>query len=185
MAVAPFAVIVSQLPVGWLSDRYDRRLMIAALSVLSAGLAAMVMIVPASEAFMLIGLVALFGGVSMPLYSLAIAHANDQLSKDQMLAAGSKLVLLYGLGSIAGPSIAGGFMQQFGANGFMLYMVSIFGLLAAYAFYRMTMSGVLSPEETGDLVPFPPMATAVTAAAVAEEMDETAADPVSSDDSSK
>ena len=70
-------------------------------------------------------------------------------------------------------------MQQFGANGFMLYMVSIFGLLAAYAFYRMTVSDVMSPEETGDLVPFTPMATAVTATAVAEEMDETAAESTS------
>ena len=148
-------------------------------------LAGLVMLVPVSEAFILIGLVALFGGVSMPLYSLAIAHANDQLNKDQMLAAGSKLVLLYGLGAIAGPSIAGGFMQQFGANGFMLYMVSVFGLLAAYAFYRMTMSGVMSPEETGDLVPVTPMVTAVTAVAVAEEMEETASETISADETPK
>ena len=91
--------------------------MIAALSLLSASVAGAVMLVPVSQAFVLIGLVALFGGISMPLYSLAIAHANDQLSKDQMLAAGSKLILLYGMGAIAGPTIAGGFMQQFGASG--------------------------------------------------------------------
>lgn len=182
MAVAPFAVILSQLPVGWLSDRYDRRVMIAALSLLSASVAGAVMLVPVSQVFVLIGLVALFGGISMPLYSLAIAHANDQLNKDQMLAAGSKLILLYGIGAIAGPTIAGGFMQQFGAIGLMLYMVCIFGLLAAYAFYRMTMSGVLSPEETGDLVLVTPMATAVTAEAVAEEMEETAGDTSSTDE---
>lgn len=182
MAVAPFAVILSQLPVGWLSDRYDRRVMIAALSLLSASVAGAVMLVPVSQVFVLIGLVALFGGISMPLYSLAIAHANDQLSKDQMLAAGSKLILLYGMGAIAGPTIAGGFMQQFGAIGLMLYMVCIFGLLAAYAFYRMTMSGVLPPEQTGDLVLVTPMATAVTAEAVAEEMEETAGDTSSTDE---
>jgi len=182
MAVAPFAVILSQLPVGWLSDRYDRRVMIAALSLLSAIVAGAVMLVPVSQAFLLIGLVALFGGISMPLYSLAIAHANDQLSKDQMLAAGSKLILLYGMGAIAGPTIAGGFMQQFGASGLMFYMVCIFGVLAAYAFYRMTMSGVLSPDETGDLVLVTPMATAVTAEAVAEEMEETAGDTSSTDE---
>ncbi len=185
MAVAPFAVILSQLPVGWLSDRYDRRLMIAALSAFSAVLGAAVMFVPASQAILVIGLVAVFGGVSMPLYSLAIAHANDQLKKDQMLAAGSKLVLLYGMGAIAGPSIAGGFMQQFGASGFMLYMVSIFGLLAVYAFYRMTMSDVPSPAETGDLLPVTPMATASTAVAVAEEMDETAANAATANDRPK
>ena len=64
----------------------------------------------------------------------------------------------------------------------MFYMVCIFGVLAAYAFYRMTMSGVLSPDETGDLVLVTPMATAVTAEAVAEEMEETAGDTSSTDE---
>jgi MFS family permease len=174
MAVAPMAVLVSQMPIGWLSDRYDRRLLIVGLSIASSVLAGIAMVTPATTEFVLIGIVAVFGGISMPLYSLAIAHANDQLSKDQMLAAGSKLVLLYGAGAIAGPSVAGLFMQQMGSAGFMLYMVVIYGGLAAYAVYRMTQSKVLPPSETGDLVPVAPMATAIAATAVAEEMAETA-----------
>ena len=174
MAVAPMAVILSQLPVGWLSDRYDRRLLIVALSVLSALLASIVMFMPGSTEVLLIVVVAMFGGICMPLYSLAIAHANDNLDKRQMLAAGSKLVLLYGLGAIAGPSLAGGFMQQFGSAGFMIFMVIIYGGLALYAIYRMTQSSVLPPSQTGDLVIVTPAITAVTAVAVAEEMAETA-----------
>lgn len=174
MAVAPMAVLVSQMPIGWLSDRYDRRVMIVGLSIVSAALAGVAMMMPATTELWLIAVVALFGGISMPLYSLAIAHANDQLSVDQMLAAGSKLVLLYSMGAIAGPSIAGGFMQQLGSAGFMIYMVFIYGGLALYAVYRMTQSTALPPSETGDLVPVAPVATAVAATAVAEEMVETA-----------
>jgi MFS family permease len=174
MAVAPMAVLVSQMPIGWLSDRYDRRALIIGLSILSAVLAGIAMMMPATTELWLIAVVALFGGISMPLYSLAIAHANDQLSVDQMLAAGSKLVLLYSMGAIAGPSIAGGFMQQLGSAGFMLYMVLIYGGLALYAVYRMTQSEALPPSETGDLVPVAPVATAIAATAVAEEMVETA-----------
>ena len=70
--------------------------------------------------------------------------------------------------------IAGLFMQQAGSAGFMLYMVVIYGGLAIYAVYRMTQSKVLPPSETGDLVPVAPMATAIAATAVAEEMAETA-----------
>jgi MFS family permease len=174
MAIAPMAVLVSQMPIGWLSDRYDRRVMIVGLSIVSAALAGVAMMMPATTELWLIAVVALFGGISMPLYSLAIAHANDQLSVDQMLAAGSKLVLLYSMGAIAGPSIAGGFMQQLGSVGFMIYMVIIYGGLALYAVYRMTQSTALPPSETGDLVPVAPVATAVAATAVAEEMVETA-----------
>jgi MFS family permease len=174
MAVAPMAVLVSQMPIGWLSDRYDRRVLIVALSILSAVLAAIAMNMPPTTEMLLIAVVAIFGGISMPLYSLAIAHANDQLNKSQMLAAGSKLVLLYGLGAIAGPSIAGGFMQQFGSAGFMIYLALVYGGLGVYAIYRMTQSTVHPPSETGDLVPVAPIATAVAATAVAEQMAETA-----------
>jgi MFS family permease len=174
MAIAPMAVLVSQMPIGWLSDRYDRRVMIVGLSIVSAALAGVAMMMPATTELWLIAVVAVFGGISMPLYSLAIAHANDQLSVDQMLAAGSKLVLLYSMGAIAGPSIAGGFMQQLGSEGFMIYMVIIYGGLALYAVYRMTQSTALPPSETGDLVPVAPVATAIAATAVAEEMVETA-----------
>ena len=174
MAVAPMAVLVSQMPIGWLSDRYDRRVLIVALSILSAILAAIAMNMPATTEMLLIAVVAIFGGISMPLYSLAIAHANDQLNKSQMLAAGSKLVLLYGVGAIAGPSIAGGFMQQLGSAGFMIYLAVVYGGLGVYAIYRMTQSTVHPPSETGDLVPVAPIATAVAATAVAEQMAETA-----------
>ncbi len=173
MAIAPLAVLLSQMPVGWLSDRYDRRMMIATLSVLSAAVAAVAMLVPSTMSIALICLVAVFGGISMPLYSLTIAHANDKLDKGQMLAAGSKLVLLYGFGAIAGPSIAGGFMQMFGAAGFMIFMLATYGLLGIYALYRSTMSSAESPALTGDLVPVTPMATAIAAELVAEEMVET------------
>jgi MFS family permease len=173
MAIAPLAVLLSQMPVGWLSDRYDRRVMIAFLSIATSGIAAITMFVPSTMPITVIGLVAVFGGISMPLYSLAIAHANDHLNKDQMLAAGSKLVLLYGVGAIAGPSVAGGFMQMFGAAGFMMFMLATYGLLAIYAVYRMTQSKALLPNETGDLVLVTPMATSVTAELVAEEMVET------------
>ena len=168
------AVLVSQMPIGWLSDRYDRRVLIVALSILSAILAAIAMNMPATTEMLLIAVVAIFGGISMPLYSLAIAHANDQLNKSQMLAAGSKLVLLYGVGAIAGPSIAGGFMQQLGSAGFMIYLAVVYGGLGVYAIYRMTQSTVHPPSETGDLVPVAPIATAVAATAVAEQMAETA-----------
>ena len=52
---------------------------------------------------LLISLVTAFGVISLPIYSLVVAHANDHLEKDQVLGASAKLVLLYGVGSIIGP----------------------------------------------------------------------------------
>jgi MFS family permease len=85
---------------------------------------------------MLIGLMTLFGVVSLPIYSLVIAHANDHLRKEQVLGASAKLVLLYGVGSIIGPILAGTLMSEIGRAGFLIFMVVVNGALAFFALWR-------------------------------------------------
>jgi MFS family permease len=120
----------------------------------------------------LIALFAVFGAISFPLYSLALAHANDYLEPDQMLGASSKLVLLYGAGAIAGPFLAGNAMETFGPQGFMYYMICVYGLLSLFAAYRM-FRRPQTPTETGELIQMAPSATPVLAGAIAEEQTET------------
>ena len=72
---------------------------------------------------MLIALFTLFGAIALPIYSLVIAHANDHLAKEQMLGASGKLVLLYGMGAMAGPSSPASSCNGWDA-GFMTFMSS-------------------------------------------------------------
>jgi hypothetical protein len=74
--------------------------------------------------------------MSLPIYSLVIAHANDHLQKNQVLGASAKLVLLYGLGSMLGPVSVGAAMRQLGGEGFLIYMATVYGALAVFAFWR-------------------------------------------------
>ena len=166
MALPPVGVILSQYPIGVLSDRYDRRSVLTVLSFLAAALAAAA--VPAAQLspFLLIGIVTAFGLVALPIYSLVVAYANDHLSKDQMLGASSKLILLYGIGAILGPLLAGEFMRQIGSGGFMAYMVLIYGGTGAFALFR-TMKRPAVPAETAPVVQLSPVTTAVTAQALA------------------
>ena len=174
MALPPIAVIFSQFPVGMLSDRFDRRLILLVLAVLSTGLALTAMFF--SGVYLVIGIFALFGAVSFPMYSLALAHANDYLDKDQMLGASSKLVLIYGAGSIAGPLLAGNVMEQYGAAGFMMFMVAVYGMLTLFGIYRIFRRPE-TPEATGDLMQMTPVTTPVAAAVIAEEHQEAEANP--------
>ncbi len=172
MALPPLGVIVSQYPIGYLSDRYDRRTLMTVLTFASAALAAVCIVAAEVSPESLIALFTVFGAISMPLYSLAIAHANDHLDKDQMLGASSKLVFLYGLGSIGGPLLAGAMMQAIGKPGFMTYMVLVYGLLGLFALYRMSRRPPPAQTEGIELPQVTPATTPVAAVAVAEKLNQ-------------
>jgi MFS family permease len=92
-----------------LSDRYDRRLVIiGAASAAAASLIAMIALVPANAYPRLLYLcVALFGGMIIPTYSLALAHLSDAVEQEEMVAASGGLLLAHGAGAAVGPLIAG------------------------------------------------------------------------------
>ncbi|MBF9047381.1 MFS transporter [Rhodobacterales bacterium LSUCC0031] len=129
--------IVMQYPMGWLSDRIDRRLLIVA----SAGLAGLVGIggYAFAESFVFLMLVAaLVGGLSQPLYALLIAYTNDYLSPEEMPSASGGLIFLNGLGAIGGPPLAGLVMSFFGPGGYWLIMALFLFLTGGYGLWRMT-----------------------------------------------
>jgi MFS family permease len=169
MALPPIAVIVSQYPLGALSDRFDRRFMLTGLSLLAAGLAAIAIPAAAISPFALIGVITVFGAIALPIYSLVLAYANDHLSKDQMLGASSKLILLYGVGAILGPVLAGAFMRQFGSLGFMIYLILVYGGIGVFALFR-TIRRPSVPKEAGPIIQVSPVTTAVTAKALADDV---------------
>ncbi len=137
MALPPLGVILSQYPIGWISDRFDRRTIIMLLSLLAAIICAVTLAggYYVSRA-LLISLVTAFGVISLPIYSLVVAHANDHLQKDQVLGASAKLVLLYGVGSIVGPILVGALMRNIGGDGFLIFMIVVHAGLAAFALWR-------------------------------------------------
>ena len=63
----------------------------------------------------LLAVVFVFGGLALPMYSLCVAHTNDALEPQQMVAASSNLVLTYGVGAALGPSLAAAVMGLLGA----------------------------------------------------------------------
>ena len=159
--IAAFYVgaLVLQYPLGWLSDRMDRRVLIMAVAVLggaAGGLGALmggVFPVLLAAAF-------LIGGASNPLYSLLIAYTNDFLDRDDMASASAGLYFLNGLGAVTGPLVIGWAMETVGPQGFFLLISALLGLLALYAVYRMTQRA--TPDETGVYTALSPSSTSIT-----------------------
>ena len=86
----------------------------------------------------LFGLVALYGGMSYTLYPIIVAHANDYADADKFVTVSSGLLLLYGIGTIIGPTVSGILMA--GDAPYRLFLVTGIAHLsiAAYAIYRST-----------------------------------------------
>lgn len=160
--VAAFYVgaMVLQYPIGWFSDRMDRRVLISIVSAMGA-LAALVGIFGWFSFPVLLGAAFLIGGMSNPLYSLLIAHTNDFLDYEDMVAASSGLLFINGLGAISGPLIVGWVMDRFGPSGFFLVIGTLMGGLTIYAFYRMTQRASVAVEDTGVYAAVAPNASPV------------------------
>ncbi|WP_150495358.1 MFS transporter [Roseibium aquae] len=167
--------LVLQYPIGWLSDRIDRRWLIFGASVLGA-LSCVVGIAIGGGFWPLMASAFFAGGVTTPLYALFLAYTNDGLPLEDMPAASGGLVLTFGIGAILGPLVTGWAMQQLGPIAFWAVLGGSFALIAIYALYRMTQRPPTPVEETESYLSVLPTATpiAVEAAGVwaAEQAEE-------------
>ena len=128
--------LVLQYPIGWASDRMDRRHLIMGLAAFGAVVAIIGAVLPWTLP-VLIGIGFLTGGVSNPVYALLVAYVNDYLDRSEMAGASAGLLFINGLGAIGGPLLTGWFMQQLGPKGYFLFIGLLFAGIAFYALWRM------------------------------------------------
>ncbi|MDH3413471.1 MAG: MFS transporter, partial [Gammaproteobacteria bacterium] len=164
MASIYFGGMLLQWPIGRVSDRLDRRQVIVGVT-LAATLAVLAAVFAGQHSRVgLLVLIALFGGTSLPLYSLFIAHTNDHLRNEQMVAASATLVLVGGLGAIMGPTLCASVMSLAGPEGFLWYLVAVNGGLGGFAVYRMTRRASTPLDEQRECAVVAPRASPVAAA---------------------
>lgn len=156
-----------QFPLGWLSDRMDRRVLIMMVAF-AGGFGAVLGWLFMDNYLMLLVAAALVGGTSNPLYSLLIAHANDFLETEDMAAASGGLVFVNGVGAIAGPLVTGWMMEATGPSGFFVFLAILMVATGGYAAYRATRRAAPSVEDTASYTPVMPSASPVAVEAAQE-----------------
>lgn len=137
VALAVLGGAVLQLPIGWLSDRGDRRIVLAASSLLAALAATGGWLAGSDAHTMVLVAITLFGGLTFPFYSLATAHVNDRVEPRQLVPASAALVLLFGVGSVFGPVAGSAAMEALGPDGFFAVLALVTAALGVYATYRL------------------------------------------------
>lgn len=159
------AGLIFQYPVGWLSDRTERRRLIFFLTLIGATLTlAGGYLADSFPALLAVGFV--MGGVANPLYALVIAYTNDFLEPADMPSASGGLLFVNGLGAISGPVILGTLMTRVGPNAYFGYVGMLFAFVAVYALYRMTRRP--PPRVSEPLVPVNPQSSVVVLTAAQE-----------------
>jgi MFS family permease len=159
VAAIYFGGMILQYPIGWVSDRMDRRVLIFIVCSIGTFFSFAANL---SDSFIWLLIVAfIIGGVSNPLYSLYIAYTNDYLEHDDMASASGGLIFLTGIGAIFGPSIVGWLLDAYGAASYFWFIGSVMAIMGSYALYRMTQTSSTAVEDTSTYAPITPTSTPI------------------------
>ncbi|MCP4333119.1 MAG: MFS transporter [Gammaproteobacteria bacterium] len=127
-----------QFPLGKLSDMVDRRLVIVGAPGLSIPVCLLLASLqnPAANLNLLYLLVALLGGLTLPVYSVCMAHMNDHLKPSQVVAASGSLVLILAAGMTIGPTLGGSAIEHYGPQGVFYLLTLVAALTVMTALFR-------------------------------------------------
>jgi MFS family permease len=158
MAVSILAAVLTQYPVGRLSDRIDRRTVIAAVCALATLVAGCIVAFGDLPHGVFLLLSAAFSGFALTLYSLAVSHVNDKLEPEQMVAASSALLLLNGSAAAIGPVLAGSLMAAYGTGAYFGALATLTGALTIYDLWRKGRRRPVPAEQKGVFISAQPQA---------------------------
>ncbi len=142
---------ISQGPIGYLSDKFDRRIFIIICTTLSAFFCILSIIVSGDtlqyidvvvdagqDKLIFFISITLYASASLCLFTLNLAHTNDFISKEKFVAAGGGLQIIFGLGAMGGPLACSFFMNIFGPNGLFIFLMIFHIIIGFFGIYRMT-----------------------------------------------
>jgi len=162
---------VSQIPVGIASDRFDRRVVLAGIGVLALVADAVFLLAGFTDPVGVMAVAALFGATVFAMYPVIVAHASDHAAPGTFIQVSGGLLLVFGIGSIVGPTIAGFAMTTFGAASLFAITGCAHLLLVLFALIRIRYAPAVAAENKGTFQaqPLPRGATPETAALSANE----------------
>ncbi|MCQ0094087.1 MFS transporter [Roseovarius sp. M141] len=128
---------LAQFPVGWLADKYDRRHVLVGLSIAAIVCCAVTAWLGALSAEGVMLTAFFFGLTSFPIYSVAVAHANDFATSDQRVELSAALMFFYALGAIAAPLVASTLIEAFGPSAMFVMIAAGHVALVIYSIARM------------------------------------------------
>lgn len=157
MLAAVLGGLAFQIPVGRLSDRFDRRILLILLGIGLGGAAIALIRLPHTRVVIL-PIAVLFGGLMSSLYPVCVANAHDRLPADRVVAVSSRLLLASGCGSALGPLIGMALLRRFDIDG-VFYMITAAALLLAVLAAASSLTSASPPHLARTFNILPPQPT--------------------------
>ncbi|MDY6956629.1 MAG: MFS transporter [Pseudomonadota bacterium] len=142
-----------QWPIGHLSDRVDRRRVLAVIGATAALVALVTLLLTEGPVFGLVLATFLFGGLAFSVYPVSVAHMNDHLQPEEALEGSSGLLLLHGLGAAAGPALVGVLIGSFGPRSLLIYFAVALASLAVFVALRIRQAPPVALEDHAHFAP--------------------------------
>lgn len=142
MALAIAGGLLMQVPIGKLSDKFDRRVVASLVALAFAGLA--LTVIPARPTPWFPAVWLFLGGFLSVIYPICVAHANDRMPAERAVSVSGRLILISGVGSAVGPLLGSAAMASLGIHGLFYFMAAAAALFAAFALVR-ALSGRRAP----------------------------------------
>lgn len=137
MALVILTGAVGQWPLGYLSDRMDRRFVIVGGSAISATIGLSLWASSGLDPLIVLALAGAYGFFAFPLYSLCVAHVNDFVEPTRFVETASGLSLIWGAGAVIGPILGSGAIDLLGAGGMFATTAVFHTALVGFTLYRM------------------------------------------------
>ncbi|OCT25791.1 MFS transporter [Pseudomonas putida] len=146
MGCCIFAGLLVQWPLGWLSDRYDRAVLIRSVSIGLAVVSLPLALLPSVPLELLFAAGFIVSLLQFCLYPLAVAFSNDHVESERRVSLTAMLLVTYGVGASIGPLVAGVLMKALGAQ--MLY--AFFTFFALVLVWRIRPKAVTGLHQVQD-----------------------------------
>ena len=166
---------LSQWPLGWISDRIDRRKVILLCCSIVVGICVLLALFDFSKTIFLI-LNGLIGASTLPLYSLGVAHTNDRLKPSQMVSASGTIVFVFSIFAALGPFTMSYFLKLFDSFGFLLYLSLVHLVIAVIVFVMMFINEDVDESDQSDFQVMAQRPSIVAMEVIAEEAIESQAE---------
>ncbi len=141
-----------QVPVGRLSDRMDRRWVIAGTCALAAIAGVLIALFGNQQRWVMLGIIGVFGVLMLPLYGLSVAHANDRIPRQDFVESSATLLLINSIASVLGPTIAAGVMDGLGAPSLFFFTAAVHSAMLVFTLVRLRQQPAAAQRE-----PFAPL----------------------------
>ncbi|WP_404925610.1 MFS transporter [Mesorhizobium sp. ORM16] len=153
LSVMPLGTLILQVPLGWISDRTDRRYVLVAASAIAAAAGMFALGFDGGTLAVLLVIYVMWDGASESIYSLASAHAADRAGKDDMVALSSSLLFAWSLSGFIVPGIVTALSAVYGTQAFIYVTIVIACVFCLFVLLRVFTTRPVPATETGSFAP--------------------------------